>query len=207
MKIAISATGRDLDDEVEPRFGRCSYFIIIDPETMDFEVIDNPAAMAGGGAGISAAQAIADKGVQVLLTGNCGPNAFQVLSAAGIQLITGVSGNISDVIKRYRSGKYHVSTRANVPDHFGMGAMPEANAGFGMSRGGGKGCGMGRGRGKGMGGGKGMSMGRSEIASAVESPIQYQSPEQELQALKSQSHTLTQQLSDIQRRIRELENK
>ena len=97
MKIAISATDRSLDAEVDPRFGRCTYFIVVDPETMEFEVIDNSGAMAAGGAGVSAAQAVVDKNVQALLTGNCGPNAYQVLSSAGIQLITGVSGKIRDV--------------------------------------------------------------------------------------------------------------
>ena len=85
MKIAISATGSTLDAEVDPRFGRCQYFIIADPQTMEFEVVDNSSAMAAGGAGISAAQMIADKGVEAVLTGNCGPNAYQVLSAAGIR--------------------------------------------------------------------------------------------------------------------------
>lgn len=75
MKIAISATGPSLDAEVDPRFGRCQYFLIIDPDTMEFEAIDNTNKMASGGAGIASAQAVAQKGVQVVLTGNCGPNA------------------------------------------------------------------------------------------------------------------------------------
>ena len=82
MKIAVSATGPDMDAEVDPRFGRCQYFIIVDPETMEFEAVDNESAMASGGAGISAAQMIAGKGVEAVLTGNCGPNAYQVLSHA-----------------------------------------------------------------------------------------------------------------------------
>jgi predicted Fe-Mo cluster-binding NifX family protein len=92
VKIAISAAGPTLDAEVDPRFGRCQYFIIADTETTDFEVINNASAMSSGGAGISAAQMIADKGVEAVLTGNCGPNAYQVLSPAGIKVITGVSG-------------------------------------------------------------------------------------------------------------------
>jgi predicted Fe-Mo cluster-binding NifX family protein len=63
MRIAISASGSTLDAEVDPRFGRCQYFIIANPETMEFEAVDNSSAMAAGGAGISAAQMIADKGV------------------------------------------------------------------------------------------------------------------------------------------------
>jgi predicted Fe-Mo cluster-binding NifX family protein len=145
MKIAISATGPTLDAEVDPRFGRCQYFIIADPETMEFEAVDNSSAMAAGGAGISAAQAIADQGVQAVLTGNCGPNAYQVLSSAGIQVIAGVSGKVKDVIEGYRSGKLKASTQANVPDHFGVGGMSGMGSGSGMGRGGGRRMGMGRG--------------------------------------------------------------
>ena len=84
MKIAVSATAPNLDAEVEPRFGRCPYFIIVDPDTMQFEAVENSSAMASGGAGIASGQVIAGKGVRAVLTGNCGPNAYQVLSAAGI---------------------------------------------------------------------------------------------------------------------------
>jgi len=80
MKIAVSAAAPELDAEVDPRFGRCQYFIIVDPQSMEFEDLDNSNAMAAGGAGISTAQMIASKGVEVVLTGNCGPNAYQTLS-------------------------------------------------------------------------------------------------------------------------------
>ena len=192
MRIAISASGSTLDAEVDPRFGRCPYFIVTDPETMDFEAIDNSSAMAAGGAGISAAQMIVNKGVKGVLTGNCGPNAYQVLSSAGIQMINGVSGKVKDVIEDYRSGKFQASTQANVPDHFGMGG----SSGMGMGRGKGMGRGMGTGRGMGMG-------------SGMTPPVNLASPgpEQELEALKVQSQALAQQLDDIQRRIEGLEKK
>ena len=121
MGIAISATGSTLDAEVDPRFGRCQHFIIVDPETMEFEAIENNSAMAAGGAGISTGQMIAGKGVEVVLTGNCGPNAYRVLSAAGLKVITGVSGKVRDAIQAYKSGKFQASAQPNVPDHFGMG--------------------------------------------------------------------------------------
>ncbi len=143
MKIAISTTGPTLDAEVDPRFGRCQYFIIVDPETMQFEAIENSGVMAAGGAGISAGQMIAGKGVQAVLTGNCGPNAYQVLSAAGIQVITGVSGKVKDAVQSYKSGQFQASSQPNVADHFGMGG--------GMGMGGGIGGGMGLGMGRGMG--------------------------------------------------------
>jgi predicted Fe-Mo cluster-binding NifX family protein len=204
MRIAISAAGPTLDAEVDPRFGRCQYFIIADPETMEFEAIDNSSAMAAGGAGISAGQTIADKGVEAVLTGNCGPNAYQVLLSAGIQVITGVSGKVKDVIEGYRAGKFKASVQPNVPDHFGMGAGPGTGAGFGMGRGMGRGMGMGRGIGRGMGRGMGMGFGMTPSVSPADQP---QSPEQELEVLKTQSQALAQQLAEIQRRIKELGKK
>jgi predicted Fe-Mo cluster-binding NifX family protein len=200
MKIAISATGASLDADTEPRFGRCSYFIIADPETLEFEAMNNAAAMAAGGAGISAAQAIVDEGVQAVLTGNCGPNAYQVLSAAGIQIMTGVSGKVKDAIEGYRSGKFKSSDQANAPDHFGMRATPAAADGAGMNRGMGMGKGCGRGRGMGRG------MGRAMTSPAVP-PAQQPGPEPKLEELKDLSKSLEQQLADIQRRIEELEKK
>jgi len=138
MKIAISAMGATVDAEIDPRFGRCQYFIIIDPDTMNFEAADNSSGMGSGGAGISTAQLIAGKGVEAVLTGNCGPNAYQVLSTAGIKVITGVSGKVKDAIQSYKSGKLQASSQPNVAGHFGQG----------------RGAGMGRGMRRGMGGDK-----------------------------------------------------
>ena len=137
MKIAISATGPGLDAEIDPRFGRCQCFIIANPETMEFSAMDNAGAMATGGAGIAAAQTVVGTGVQAVLTGHCGPNAHQVLSAAGVQVITGVSGAVKQAIEGFQSGKLEASDRPNVPDHFGTGGAT------------GRGMGMGRGMGRG----------------------------------------------------------
>jgi len=194
MRIAISATGSTLDAEVDPRFGRCQYFIIVDPETLEFGALENSSAMAAGGAGISTAQMIAGKGVEVVLTGNCGPNAYQVLSAAGIQVITGVSGKVEDAIQGYKSGNFQASSQPSVADHFGLG----------YGRGMGGGGGMGRGMGKGMGRGGGMGAGMMPPVSPAPQPA---SPEQELEALKAQSQMLAQQLSEIQHRIEEVGKK
>ena len=98
MKIAITSTGATLDDQVEARFGRCPCFLIVDTDSMALEAIENPNVAAGGGAGVQSAQLMADKGVKTVLTGNCGPNAFQVFGAAGIQVIVGVSGSLDSVI-------------------------------------------------------------------------------------------------------------
>jgi len=200
MKIAISATGPTLDAEVDPRFGRCQHFIIADTETDEFEAVDNSSATAAGGAGISAAQMVVKKGVEAVLTGNCGPNAHGVLASAKVKIITGVSGKIKDAIAEYKLGTYSAAQQANVPDHFGMGG----GGGTGRGMGGGMGGGMGRGMGRGTGGGMGMAGGAMPQFASTPQPS---SPEQEIETLKAQSQALMEQAAEIQRRIEELKKK
>ena len=121
MKIAISSVGADLNAQVDPRFGRCQYFVIVDPDSMEFEGIENSSASAGGGAGIAAAQQIVGKEVEAVLTGNCGPNAFSVLETAGIKVMTGVSGTVQEAVEGYKAGKYNAISQANASPHSGMG--------------------------------------------------------------------------------------
>lgn len=120
MKLVISATGSSLDAEVDPRFGRCRDFLIVDPDTMEFEVVQNSGASAGGGAGVLTAQDIAAKGVDAVLTGNCGPNAYQVLAAAGVKVVTGVSGSVREAVQDYKLGKLKPGSQPNVGAHSGM---------------------------------------------------------------------------------------
>ena len=204
MRIAISATGTNLDAEVDPRFGRCQSFIIVDVETNEFEGVDNTSATAAGGAGISAAQMIVEKGVEAVLTGNCGPNAHQVLSSAGIKIITGVSGKIKNVIEEYKLGTYSAAQQPNVADHYGMNSTGGGGGGMGTGRGMGRGKGMGRGMGGGMGRGMGMGGGIMPLSNATP---QSSSPEQEIEILKDQSQALAKQMADIQQRIEELGKK
>ena len=121
MKIGITSTGENLDAEMDQRFGRCRYFIIVDTESMEFETLSNENAMASGGAGIQAAQTIANKGVEAVITGNVGPNAFQTLSAAGITVFTGATGTIKEIIEKYKKGELNKTESASVGSHFGMG--------------------------------------------------------------------------------------
>jgi len=104
MKIAISSMGRDLDAHIEPRFGRCVYFVIVDTDDMSFETFDNEDIALGGGAGIQAAQFVASKGANVVITGNCGPNAVRTLSAAGVEVIVDQKGTIRETIDNYKEG-------------------------------------------------------------------------------------------------------
>ena len=121
MKICVSATANSLDAQVDPRFGRCPYFVIVDSETLQFEAIPNVASGAMSGAGIQAAQTMASKGVKVLITGNDGPNAFQALAAAGIKVVVGASGTIRQVIEKYKRGELRETGSPTVSGHFGMG--------------------------------------------------------------------------------------
>jgi len=133
MKIAVSAMQASLDADIDPRFGRCRYFLIIDPETMQFEAVENVSGMASGGAGIVTAQMVAGRGVEAVLTGNCGPNAFQVLSTAGVKVVTGVSGKVQDAVDSYKAGKLKASCQPNVAGHFGLGHGGGGPARRGMS--------------------------------------------------------------------------
>jgi len=121
MKICVSASSDSLDANVDSRFGRCPYFVVVDSETMEFTVVSNDSTNAAHGAGIQAAQTVANMGAKVVITGNVGPNAFNVLSAAGIKLVTGVSGSIRDAVEKYKSGQLQETGNPTVGGHFGMG--------------------------------------------------------------------------------------
>lgn len=159
MKIAISSSGKDLDSHIDPRFGRCACFLIVDTEDMRFEAFDNENIFLGGGAGIQSAQFVASKGAQAVITGHCGPNAVRTLSAAGLALFVGQTGTVREALERYRRGEMRPTNEANVPDHYGMGQTGPVKDRQGL----GFGRGMGMGRGKGMGGGRGMGRGSRPV--------------------------------------------
>ena len=120
MKICITSEGGNLDSKVDPRFGRCQYFIIADTDTLEFEAVRNPNIESMGGAGIQSAQFIASKKVKVVVTGNVGPNAFQTLQAAGIEIFTGASGTVKEAIEKYKKGEFKAVSGPSVGSHFGM---------------------------------------------------------------------------------------
>lgn len=125
MKIAVSSTGKDLDSNIDPRFGRCKYFVIVDTEDMSFEVFENQNMALGGGAGIQAAQFVCSKGVKAVITGNCGPNAEKVLNAAKIEVIVGESGTIREAIERFKKRELEPFYPQNVSDHYQMASKNE----------------------------------------------------------------------------------
>jgi predicted Fe-Mo cluster-binding NifX family protein len=209
MKIAISASGPDLTSAVDPRFGRCPYFLFVDPDSMDFEAIENPNISSASGVGIQSAQLVAEKGAQAVLTGSCGPNAFQTLQAAGVEVIIGVSGTIKEAVAHYKSGQAQTAPQANVPAHSGIGGGGSVGSGFSMGRG--MGGGMGRGMGGGMGRGMGRGMGYMPTPQAPQTPPEsarsQMSPEEELGNLKEQAELLKKQMETISKKIEELEKK
>ena len=105
MKIAVSASGLDLEAAIDPRFGRCQYLTILDTDSMEFESMPNQAASAAGGAGIQAAQLVVRKGAKAVLTGRCGPNAYQVFQSNGVEVITGIGGTVSSAVEQYKKGE------------------------------------------------------------------------------------------------------
>ena len=106
MKIAISATRDAWNASMDSRFGRAKGFFVVDTETEKTSYVDNQAnAEADHGAGTSAAQSIADAGVQLVITADVGPKAASVLKAAGIKVLRGTrAASIADVYDRYKTG-------------------------------------------------------------------------------------------------------
>lgn len=119
MRIAITSEGKELNAKLDPRFGRSAYFIIVDPETMAFEVVENSQNLnLPQGAGIQAGKTVADNKVDVLITGHCGPKAFKVLQGAGVKIVTGAGGTVADAIAQFNIGGLETSTEADVEGHW-----------------------------------------------------------------------------------------
>lgn len=136
MKVAISSTGTDLSAKIDPRFGRCAYFVIVDTDDMSVKAFANEGMGLSGGAGVQAASFIASQGASAVLTGNCGPKATQGLSAAGIKIYAGLLGTVGDAVEKFKSGSLREVSGATVGEKAGVGG------GRGMGGGGGRGRGM-----------------------------------------------------------------
>jgi predicted Fe-Mo cluster-binding NifX family protein len=176
MKVVVSSLGENLDAPASPVFGRCPTYVFVDTETMEFEALSNPAMSQGGGAGIQAAQFVVNKGAKAVLTGNLGPNAFDVLQAAGVPGYLTIEGTVCQAVEAHKAGQLQLMGGANVAAHAGM-------------HGGGRG--MGRG------------MGRTTPQAAPTSPKAVQ--EAELAELRGTLKNLRQQLAETMERIEELE--
>lgn len=119
-KACVTSQGNDLDAPIDLRFGRCSYFVIVDTESMEIAVLNNDAAASSHGAGIQAAQRVVSSGVDVVITGHLGPNAFPALKDAGISVLTAPSGTVRDAINAFKEGTLR-RISAPGPAHMGIG--------------------------------------------------------------------------------------
>jgi predicted Fe-Mo cluster-binding NifX family protein len=175
MKIAVSSQGDTLDSPASPVFGRCPTYLFVEPETMEFEAVPNPAMSQGGGAGIQAAQFVVNRGANAVLSGNLGPNAFDVLQAAGVPGYLVAGGTVREAVEAFKAGQLQRMSGPNVRAHSGM-------------RGGGRG--MGRGR-------------KAPVAPVAARPVV--DKQSELAKLRETLKDLRQQLATTMDKIEELE--
>jgi predicted Fe-Mo cluster-binding NifX family protein len=184
MKIVVTANGASLDAPASPVFGRCPWYVFVDPDTIEFEALENPAMDAAGGAGIQAAQFVVEQGAKAVVTGNVGPNAFNVFESAGVPVYMGQGGTVRQSVEAFRDNQLREVRGATGPAHTGMG------------RGTGRGLGMGRGR---------------RVSQASMPPVASPSPapggsrEQEISELRDMAGELRRQLAQVMDRLDQLE--
>ncbi len=194
MKIVVTADGAGLDAPASRVFGRCETYVFVDTDSMEAETVENPAIGTASGAGIQAAQFVAERGPDAVVTGNVGPNAYSVLEAANVPVYLLEDGTVREVVQAYKDGRLRQAGGSTGPAHAGMG------------------------RGRGMGRGMGMGMGRGMSGRSV--PRQEPSPRQpatepqtssgpsrqeEISDLKEMASELRGQLAAILDRLDQLE--
>ena len=119
MKVVVTSQGTDINSNLDPRFGRASYFIVVDTDTGNFTCVDNAQNLnAAQGAGIQAAQTVANLQASAVLTGHCGPKAFRVLDSAGIAVYLGADGTVGEAVKKYKAGEYQKAGSPDVEGHW-----------------------------------------------------------------------------------------
>jgi predicted Fe-Mo cluster-binding NifX family protein len=220
MKIAVSAKGMDIDSEIDERFGRAAYILIVDSATLDVTVLDNSDNInAVQGAGIQAASLVSGSGAEAVITGSCGPKAMTAFSATNIQVFTGQAGTVRQAIERFNQGGIQPAATANVGEKFGITGSAGGEGGSFSSRKGGR-CMSGSGRGMGMSGGgrgmggggrcmggsgRGMGMGRGTgMSRSGNVPSASTSRLESLAELKKQAADLQQQMESIQKKIKNI---
>lgn len=208
MKVAVSSTGKDTNAQVDPRFGRCACFVMVDTDDMGFVCYDNDSSALTSGTGIQAASFVVSKGAKAVLTGNCGPKAIATFTAAGVTVYTGQTGTVGEAVGRFMAGGLVSSTRPTVPEKAGIssaagvGAVP--TRGMGRCQGG-SGRGMGGGgscRGKRIGMDTGIDAGVPNLGSPDTVAA---SRDETLAVLQNQAEDLRRQMEAIQARIDSIE--
>jgi len=117
MTICITTNGQSLDAPINPSFGRAPYFLFVDPETETVQAVKN--TPGAHGAGVQAAQIVASNKATVVITGNVGPNAYQGLSAANIEIYVGATGSAKEALEDYRAGRLSVAQEPTGARHGG----------------------------------------------------------------------------------------
>lgn len=190
MKIVVTSNGSDLDAQASPVFGRCPWYLFVDTETMGVEAMENPAMAAASGAGIQAAQFVVEQGADALVTGNVGPNAFDVLRSADVPVYLLEDGTVREAVEAYKEGLLPEVSGATGPAHAGMG------------------------RGRGMGRGTSRTRRTSSPASGSGAPsppmntprtTSRGSRSQEVAELKEMAADLRRQLAEVMERLDQLE--
>ena len=119
MKLAVTSQGANMTSQVDPRFGRAKYFIVIDTDTGQSETHDNSQNLnALQGAGIQAAQNVANLGVEAVITGNVGPNAFSTLQAGNVKVCIGATGTVENAVEQFKADKLECVSKPNVEGHW-----------------------------------------------------------------------------------------
>jgi predicted Fe-Mo cluster-binding NifX family protein len=172
-------------------FGRCPWYVFVDPDTMEVEAVENPAMAAAGGAGIQAAQFVVEQGARAVVTGNVGPNAFDVFRSTGVPVYIGQGGSVGQAVEAYRDNQLREVRSATGPAHAGMG------------RGGGRVDAVTRGRGMGMG--RRVPQGASRVDAVTRAPAAAGAREQEIAELRDMAGELRKQLAQVMDRLDQLE--
>lgn len=119
MKVAVTSSDKDIDAEIDPRFGRAKYFLLVDTETLAFDVVENTQNLdLPQGAGIQAGKNLVESGAGALITGNCGPKAFRVLESAKIDVFVGIKGTVREAVEKFKAGELAAASGANVEGHW-----------------------------------------------------------------------------------------
>jgi predicted Fe-Mo cluster-binding NifX family protein len=118
MKIAVTAKGETADSQVDPRFGRAAKFVLVDTQTSEVTAVDNDQGVsASQGAGVQATDALSRLGAELVITGHCGPKAFRALEAAGIKVVVGAAGRVSEVLDQFMAGELRPASAAEAEGH------------------------------------------------------------------------------------------
>lgn len=119
MKVAVTSQGPDLAGEVDPRFGRAKFFVVVDTDTGEFTTHDNTQNLnAVQGAGIQAAQNVVSLGVDAVITGNVGPKAFTALQAGDVKPYIGATGSVGEAVEQFKDGRLECVSKPNVEGHW-----------------------------------------------------------------------------------------